>query len=252
MKSQTKRDNDDVTARAVRGTRPESTVQRLSAILIADVVDYSLHMRRNESDTHRRVREMRDEKIEPRILDCFGRIVHRAGDGTLAEFHSATHALCAAIGIQRRIKERNRGLSKRERIMLRIGITVGEVLVDGDEIAGCEVNLAARLQAVAKPGGINVSRALRELLRKDQNVRFRDAGLHRLKNMGWVNVFRVDVSAQPAKAKFFSSVSGRIALVSGRLSTFFTALFREGPRRALGETGQHVARPIETQRGAIA
>ena len=161
---------------------PQATIsRRLAAVLIADVVGYARLMERNETGTHTRLRAVRAEVTDPAIQANDGRIVRTVGDGLLVEFHSATDALIAAVAIQRDMRARNQGVPADERIEYRIGINLGDIIISSDDIAGDGVNLAARLQALADPGGICVSQTVQEQLHEDLGVAFVDAGEQRVK-----------------------------------------------------------------------
>lgn len=169
-----------------------SSIRRLAAVLIADVAGYSRMMERDEPGTHARVARIRAEVTDPAVLRHGGRIVRSVGDGFLVEFPSAMSALEAAIEIQRTMAERNRSVPAQERIDHRIGINLGDILVDAHDIAGTGVNVAARLEALAPPGGITVSATVREQVRQDLGVRFIDGGQHQVKNISRpVRVFHV-------------------------------------------------------------
>lgn len=169
-----------------------AVTRRLAAVLIADVVSYSRLMERNETGTHTRLRAVRDEVTDPAILANDGRIVRTVGDGLLVEFNSAGAALRAAVTIQREMQARNHGVPNEERIDYRIGINIGDIIVTPEDIEGDGVNLAARLQALADPGGICVSQAVQSQQRVDLGVSFVDAGVQRVKNIGRpVRVYRV-------------------------------------------------------------
>jgi WD40 repeat protein/class 3 adenylate cyclase len=139
----------------------EPTIERRKAtILAADVVDYARLMGEDEIDTHARVKAHLNEVIEPTIVRQGGRIVRLIGDGILAEFAGARAALACAIEIQQGVNGRNEALQRSRRIAFRIGINAGDIIVDGDELYGNGVNLAARLEAIADPGGIFLSGAV--------------------------------------------------------------------------------------------
>jgi len=152
-------------------------------VVVADVVGYSRLMERDEAGTHQRLRALRAELIDPKISAHGGRIVDTAGDGMLLEFPSATSALRCAIEVQRKMAKRNQDVAADDRIDFRIGVTVGDVIVEGDDIIGDGVNVAARLEALAAPGGICVSDAVREHVREDLGVRYTDARGQRVKNI---------------------------------------------------------------------
>ncbi len=169
--------------------------------MIADVAGYSRMMERDEYGTHTRIREIRAQVTDPAIQRRGGRVVRTAGDGMLVEFASAVEALSCAIEIQREMAARNRGLAPDSRVDFRIGINIGDIIIDGDDIAGDGVNLAARLEALADPGGIALSRAVREQVRQVVGVTLNDAGRHRVKNISEpVQVYTVVLDGQPKPA----------------------------------------------------
>ena len=131
--------------------------RRLAAILAADVVGYSRMMGRDESGTLARLREHRKQGFEPTLARHGGRLVKLTGDGALAEFPSAVDALAAAIEFQQAMSEANRDQPEDTQIVFRIGLHLGDLIVDGDDLYGDGVNVAARLEAEAPPGGIVIS-----------------------------------------------------------------------------------------------
>jgi class 3 adenylate cyclase len=133
-------------------------VRRLAAILAADVAGYSRLMGADEEGTHERLRAHLRELIEPKIAEHRGRIVKNTGDGFLAEFASVVDAVRCAVAMQRGMADRNAGTPLEQRIEFRVGINLGDVIAEGEDIFGDGVNVAARLQALAEPGGICVSR----------------------------------------------------------------------------------------------
>ncbi len=136
----------------------EKRVQRrLAAILAADVVGYSRLMGVDEEGTLARLKALRSELLHPKVSEYGGRIVKITGDGTLVEFPSAVDAVNHAIDVQRLMGQRNVDEDDDSRIELRMGINVGDVIVDGEDIFGDGVNVAARLEALAEPGGICIS-----------------------------------------------------------------------------------------------
>lgn len=136
--------------------------RRLAAILFADAVGSSRLMGRDESGTVARLLEHLNRRLAPAAERCGGRVIRLKGDGGLVEFGSAVNALRAAIEFQQAMIEANRGQSQEMAIVFRIGLHLGDVIVEGDDIYGDDVNIAARLEAEAPPGGILVSRAVRE------------------------------------------------------------------------------------------
>ena len=167
-------------------------VRKLVAVVAADVVGYSRLMERDEAGTHERLRKLRDELIDPKIAEHGGRIVHTSGDGMLLEFPSATSALRCAVEIQRELGARNLYVAADEKIELRIGINLGDIIVEGDDILGDGVNVAARLETLAEPGGISVASAVWEQVHEDLGVEFVDSGEQRVKNISKpIRVYRV-------------------------------------------------------------
>ena len=141
--------------------------RKLAAILAADVVGYSALMERDEAGTFDRLKAGRKELFEPEIKKRHGRIFKLMGDGLLAEFGSVVDAVECAVSLQRGLGERNASAPASERIQVRIGVNLGEVIVDGKDRYGEGVNIAARLQQLAEPGGIWVSgKVAREVEKK--------------------------------------------------------------------------------------
>ena len=136
--------------------------RRLAAILAADVAGYSRLMGVDEEGTHAALKEYRHEIIDPKIAEHRGRVVRIIGDGLLVEFASVIAAVRWAVEVQRAMGERNAGLSQEKRIEFRMGINAGDIIIDGTDIWGDGVNVAARLEALAEPGGICVSGRVQE------------------------------------------------------------------------------------------
>jgi len=166
--------------------------RKLAAILCADVVGYSMLMERDEQGTFERLRAGRKELFEPEIALHHGRIFKLMGDGLLAEFGSVVDAVECAVGLQRGMAERNANVVDTERIHVRIGINLGEVIVDGDDRYGDGVNVAARLEQLAEPDGIYVSGKVVREVEKKLSFGFEAMGEHQVKNIAQpVHVFRV-------------------------------------------------------------
>ena len=136
--------------------------RKLAAVLAADMVGYSRLMGRDEAGTLARLKEHRADRLEPAIANNSGRLVKLTGDGVLVEFGSAVDALRTAIEFQQAVDEANAALSEDQRIVFRVGLHVGDLIVDGDDLYGDGVNIAARLEGEAPAGGIVVSGALHE------------------------------------------------------------------------------------------
>jgi TolB-like protein len=170
----------------------EHLVRRLTAIFAADVAGYSRLTGLDEEGTHVRLKEHLRVLIDPTVAAYRGHIVKNTGDGFLAEFNSVVDALRCAVGVQRGMAERNCKVPPEQRIEFRIGINVGDIIEDGGDIFGDDVNVAARLEAMAEPGGICVSDDAHRQVRDKLDVVFDDAGNQDLKNIGRpVRVFRV-------------------------------------------------------------
>jgi adenylate cyclase len=180
--------------------------RRLVAVVVADVVGYSRLMERDEAGTHERLRKLRDELIDPKIAEHGGRIVHTSGDGMLLDFPSATSALRCAVEVQRELGARNLYVAADEKIELRVGINLGDIIVEGDDILGDGVNVAARLETLAEPGGICVASAVWEQVHEDLGVEFVDSGEQHVKNISKpIRVYRV----APGKARAMASMPRR-------------------------------------------
>lgn len=157
--------------------------RRLTAILAADVVGYSRLMGANEVATLQSLQLHQAELIQPEIAVRGGRIVKLTGDGILVEFPSVVNAVEAACVIQKGMPDRNADTPEDRRIEFRVGINLGDVIVQGDDLFGDGVNVAARLEGVARPGGIAVSQAVRDHIGNKLDLRFEDRGDQPLKNI---------------------------------------------------------------------
>src|SRR6201997_4155249 len=138
-----------------------SRTRRLAAILAADVVGYSRLMGIDEERTLAALKQLRRDLADPKIEEHHGRLVKTTGDGLLVEFASVVDAVRCAVEVQREMAERNIGVPVERRIEFRIGINLGDIIIDEGDIFGDGVNIAARLEALADPGGICVSRVVR-------------------------------------------------------------------------------------------
>jgi adenylate cyclase len=178
----------------------ESRVEhRFAVILCADVVGYSRLMGSDEEGTLTALRKVRGDLIDPKILEHRGRIVRTMGDGLLVEFNSVVDAVRCAIDIQRAMPEHGADVPEDRRIRLRIAIAMGDVVTDGDLIYGWAVDRASKMESLAEPGGINISRAVREQVRDRLPIALEDLGEHEVKNARPVRVFRI-VLDRPAEA----------------------------------------------------
>jgi adenylate cyclase len=173
-----------------------NATRRLAAILAADVAGYSRLMGADEEGTLERLKALRHELLDPTIAEHHGRIVKTTGDGVLVEFASVVDAVRCAVAVQRAMPERNTGVAADNRIELRIGINLGDVIVEGDDLYGDGVNIAARIEALADPGGVFVSNTVHDHVRDRLPFAFEDLGEQQVKNIARpVRVYRVRDSA---------------------------------------------------------
>ena len=171
-------------------------VRRLAAIMSIDVVGYARLMGSDESGTHFRLKEHRTERIEPAVRRHGGRLIKLTGDGAMIEFGSAVEALSAAIEIQQAMAYANRGQPPESAIVLRIGLDLGDLMVDDNELYGDGVNIAVRLEGAAPAGGILVSGSLHDAVVGRLEAGFEDVGSLDLKNIRRpVHAWRVTWSA---------------------------------------------------------
>ena len=161
----------------------ERIQRRLAAILAADLVGYSRLMEDDEAGTLNRLKELRRELFVPTTERFGGRIFKVTGDGALAEFPSAVDALNSAVSVQRALADRNARLPENQRIELRVGISLGDVIVEGDDLYGRGVNIAARMESLAEPGGICISGNVYEQVRGAVALTFDDLGEQKVKNI---------------------------------------------------------------------
>ncbi len=166
--------------------------RRLAAIVSADVAGYSRLMGLDEGGTLAGLKAHLRELVDPKIAEYGGRTVKSMGDGLLLEFPSVVDAVRCAVDVQRGMAERNATVPEATRIIFRIGINVGDIIIDGDDIFGDGVNVAARLQALAEPGAICVSRAVRDQVLDKLSFAFEDLGAQEVKNIARpVEVYRI-------------------------------------------------------------
>ena len=161
----------------------EQFERKLAAILAADVVGYSRLMGEDEAGTHARLKALRKDFIEPKIAEHRGRMVKLTGDGALVEFASVVDAVQCAVEVQRSIAEHNADLEPEHRIEFRVGINLGDVIIDGDDIYGDGVNVAARLEGLAPPGGVCISDVVHQMVRGRLDLAFEDLGEQQVKNI---------------------------------------------------------------------
>src|SRR3954469_14146225 len=159
------------------------STRRLAAILAADVAGYSRLMGADEEGTHERLKAHLGQLVEPKIKEHRGRTVKNTGDGLLSEFASVVDAVRCAVAIQRGMKERERDIPDEQRIAFRMVINLGDVIAEEHDIFGDGVNIAARLEALAEPGGICVSARVQEDVTGKLDLMFEDLGDQQLKNI---------------------------------------------------------------------
>src|SRR5437899_7871320 len=181
-----------------------SQTRRLAAILAADVAGYSRLMGADEEGTLERLKAHRRELVDPKIAEHRGRIVKTTGDGLLVEFGSVVDAVRCAAEVQRGMLDRDRDVTDERRIRFRIGVNLGDIIIDGGDIFGDGVNVAARLEALCEPGGICISRYANEQVRDKLRLSFADLGEQTVKNIARaIGVFGLtasDIAALPEEA----------------------------------------------------
>jgi class 3 adenylate cyclase len=176
--------------------------RRLAAIMAVDVVGYSRLIGTDEAGTLARVKAHRVELLEPRVAEHHGRVVKLTGDGALIEFGSAVNAVAGAVAIQNSVSEREAAEPEDRRIRYRIGINIGDIVLEDGDIFGDGVNVAARLEGLAEPGGICIARNVYSQVKAKLDLGFQPMGEHRVKNIAEpVTVYRVLSGSGGAKTK---------------------------------------------------
>lgn len=192
--------------------------RRLTTIVAADLVGYSGLMAEDEEGTIQRLKSARSEVIDPAVLKCGGRIIKSMGDGLLIEFSSPVAAVRSFIRVQEQIAERENG-PENDRLRFRVGINLGDIVEDGDDILGDSVNVAARLESLALPGGICVSRAVHEQVRGKIERPMTSLGPQMVKNIPHpVEVWRIDIAGAVPAAATKSEPSGVAVLPFDNMS----------------------------------
>jgi adenylate cyclase len=183
--------------------------RKLAAILAADVVSYSRLMEADEVGTLRALKTVRKELVDPTIAAFGGRIVKTTGDGLLVDFASVVDAVACAVAIQRKMIEGSRAIPEEKRLVFRIGINIGDIIIDGNDIFGDGVNIAARLESICEPGGLCISDIARDQVRDKLPLAFADGGEQQVKNI--VRPVRVFALTPQAIADAPELAPGRIA-----------------------------------------
>src|SRR5438093_5397085 len=174
--------------------------RRLTAILAAYVVGYSRLMGTNEAGTLAALKALQTDFIDGKIAQHHGRIVKLTGDGMLVEFPSVVNAVACAAKVQRGMRDRNADVPQGSRIEFRIGVNLGDVIVEGEDIFGDGVNVAARLESIAKPGGITISGSVRDHVGNRLDLAFEDMGEQTLKNIERpIRVYSVSLGSPAAR-----------------------------------------------------
>jgi TolB-like protein/class 3 adenylate cyclase len=193
--------------------RPVRVERRLSAILAADVAGYSRLMHHDEETTHARLTALLADVIKPAVAEHGGRIVKNTGDGFLAEFPSAVQAVRAAVRFQSAVGELQKNDAEDRRLLFRVGINIGDVIVEPHDIFGDGVNIAARLEGIAEPGGTCISSSAYDQVRGKVDIAFEDMGPQALKNIAEpIRVWRVKLGSNTRSAAPTAGTSRALAL----------------------------------------
>jgi adenylate cyclase len=223
---------------------PSSQKRKLAAILHADVAGFSRLMGADEAGTHRALGELRGA-VDPVIVAHGGRIVGTAGDSLLADFPSVVDALSCAVGMQQASRAINDPMPTERRLELRIGVNLGDVIVDGDDIFGDGVNIAARLEALAQPGAVCISQTVYDQVRNKLDLDYRSLGSHRVKNIAEpVRAYAVGVGAPTTRRRG----RPRLLAAGGAIGLVLTGLLVWALYAGLGRTlfaPSAPAKPVE-------
>ena len=197
----------------------KEVVRRLAAVMVIDVVGYTRLMSADESGTHFRLKTHRTDRIEPAIRRHGGRLIKLTGDGAMIEFGSAVEALSAAIEVQQAMSEANRDQPSDTAIVLRIGLDLGDLIVDDNELYGDAVNIAVRLEGAAPPGGILISATVHDAVAGRLTAGFKDLGSVELKNVGRpIRAYCVTWSADDWSGKVDPSIAANGAAARAGLA----------------------------------
>jgi TolB-like protein/class 3 adenylate cyclase len=186
----------------------EKTERRLAAVLAADVVAFTRLMGQDEAGTHLGLKSIRRELVDPSVKRHGGRVVKSTGDGALVEFPSALEAVNCAVEVQKAMLDRNADVPEDKRIVFRMGLNVGDLIIDEDDIYGDAVNVAVRLEGLCPPGGLCISRTVRNYVRDKLSYAFDDLGEQQVKNVARpIRVFGLDAGAIGALSPIEARVS---------------------------------------------
>ena len=219
--------------------------RRLAAILAADVVGYSRLMSVDEMGTLTSLKAHRRELIDPAIAGHHGRIVKTTGDGALVEFGSVVDAVQCAVAIQRGMLSRNAGIREDKRVVFRIGVNVGDIIIDDGDIFGDGVNIAARLQTLCEPGGLCISRAANDQIRDKLALAFADRGEQTVKNIsraiGIFGLAPADIEALPEGQELeleeYEAIGGSGRSAHGHKQEVHFCMTRDGVQLAYSRVG---------------
>jgi class 3 adenylate cyclase/TolB-like protein/cytochrome c-type biogenesis protein CcmH/NrfG len=232
--------------------------RKLTTILSADVAGYSRLMGFDEEGTHVRLAALHRDLLEPAIATHGGCLIKKTGDGLLAEFASVVEAVRYAVEVQSRAARHNAGFAPDQQILFRIGINLGDVIVEDGDVFGDGVNVAVRLEGLAPPGGIVVSNAVREQVRDKLTLGFEDMGEQLVRNIARpIHAFRVRAASETRgvdRRRFWRVAAGAVAAAGVAVSTEGAVWWRggSGPLTSLGEAMTRVSWTSETAHGDTA